>query len=227
MHIAQLVFLACSLTAASVVFAQIERCGQADAAARAENYAAAVEHYSACLTVPLMPSSEARALTLRAQAYGELKQFDRALSDQKEALSIEKPRDVWPLVMLSVYYRGLNDYEPALAALRDAMKLDEDGPGTGPGMAVHYHMGQTLHAMGRFKEAIESYTLGIPKQPDYGYALYRRALAYEALGNREMAKRDLFRVTELEPRDGYEAHIAAKLKEYGFSVRKVRSEKLN
>jgi tetratricopeptide (TPR) repeat protein len=225
-RIARLVFFAFALSAASAVFAQIERCRQGDAAAQAENYAAAAEHFSACLTARLTPSSRARALMFRAQAYGELKQFDRALSDQKEALSIEAPGNVWPLVMLSVYYRGLKDNEAALEALRGAMKLDEDGPGTGPGMAVHYHMGQTLHAMGRFKEAIEIYTLGIPKQPDYGYALYRRALAYEALGDRDMAKRDLFRASELEPREGYEADVAAKLKEYGFAVRKIRPEQL-
>jgi len=87
--------------------------------------------------------------------------------------------------------------------------------------------GQTLHAIGRYQDAIEVYMRGIPKQPDYGYALYRRALAYEAVGDREMAKRDLFRAAELEPRDGYEADVAAKLKEYGFTVHKVRSENLN
>jgi tetratricopeptide (TPR) repeat protein len=227
MRVARIASFACSLAAASPVFAQIERCSQADAAFDAENYGLAVTHYSTCLTAKLTLASRARALMFRAQAYGQLKQFDSALSDQRDALSIEAPRNVWPLVMLSVYYRGLKDYESALAALRAAMKLDEDGPGTGPGMAVHYHTGQTLHAMGRFKEAVESYTLGIPKQPDYGYALYRRALAYEALGDRDMAKRDLFRAAELEPREGYEADVAAKLKEYGFAVRKVRNERLD
>lgn len=217
-----------ALSVSTPAHAQIERCIEGDKATRSDNFAAAIEHFTACLeNARLTSGSKAQALRYRALAYGELKQWSRALEDQKESLALDAPRNVWPLVMLSVYHRELKEYEPALAALRAAMSLDEDGPGTGPGMAVHYHMGQTLHAMGRYQDAIEIYTRGIPKQPDYGYALYRRALAYEAVGDREMAKRDLFRAVELEPRDGYEADVAAKLKEYGFAVRKVRSENLD
>lgn len=221
--------LLCGITVVtfSPAHAQIERCIEGDKATQSDNSAAAVEHYTACLdNARLTAASRVRALLNRALAYGELKRWSQALEDQKAGLALEAPRNVWPLVMLSVYHREVKEYEPALAALRAAMSLDEDGPGTGPGMAVHYHMGQTLHAMGRYREAIEVYTRGIPKQPDYGYALYRRALAYEAVGDLEMTKRDLFRVAELEPRDGYEADVAAKLKGYGFTVRKVRSESL-
>ena len=47
------------------------------------------------------------------------------------------------------------------------------------------------------------------------------------MGNREMAKRDLFRATELEPRDGYERDVAAKIQQYGLPVKKVKSEDLD
>lgn len=125
--------------------------------------------------------------------------------------------------MLGAYLREDKNFEQALDALRTAMHFDEDGPGTGPGMAVHYHTAKTLHQMGRYKEAIEMMTKGIPKQPDYGYALFHRALSYEALGDKVQAKRDLFRAAELVPKDGYEPEIAAKLKEYGFII-KVKAE---
>lgn len=133
-------------------------------------------------------------------------------------MEIYPPEDVWPFVMLGAYYRELKQYDLSLAALRDALKYDEDGPNTGPGMAVYYHTGQTLHAAGRYAEAIEAYTIGIPKQPDYGYALYRRALSYEALGDKTQAKRDLFRAAELEPKEGYEEDIKTKFVEYGISA---------
>ena len=48
--------------------------------------------------------------------------------------------------------------------------------------------------------------------------LYRRALAYETLDNRVQAKRDFSRVAELTPKDGYDATIVGKLREYGFVV---------
>ena len=184
--------------------------------AKAENYFAAVGHLSSCLDAKLPPQAHAFVLQTRAQCYSKLGQPDLALRDQKASLEIAAPKDVWPLVMLGVYYRQLKQYDLALAALRDALQYDEDGPGTGPGMAVYYHTGQTLHEAGRYTEAVEAYTRGIPKQPDYGYALYHRALSYEALGDKVQAKRDLFRAAELAPKEGYEKEIQAKLAEYGL-----------
>ena len=213
------------LLAAPAAHAQLESCIKGEEALRGSEFSAAAEHFTICLDKAVLDNNmRAQALSLRAAAFAELGQWQRALEDQQGNIALQAPQDAWPMIMLGAYHRELKQYEPALAALRKAMSLDEDGPGTGPGMAVHYHMGQTLHAMGRYREAVEIYTLGIPKQPDYGYALYRRALSYEALGDRKMAKRDLFRVRELEPREGYEADVAATLKEYGFQVRKLRPD---
>ncbi len=185
----------------------------------AENYDAAIDLLSKCLQRPLRDPARAFALQIRAECHFNLKQPDRALEDQKTSLQLAPPKDVWPLIRLAAYHRELRQYDSALAVLKDALNYDEDGPGTGPGMAVYYHTGQTLHAAGRYAEAIEAYTLGIPKQPDYGYALYRRALAYEALGDKTQAKRDLFRAAELEPKEGYEAEIKTKFAEYGIPLK--------
>lgn len=187
--------------------------------AQLENCSTAVIQLSNCLTRQLPAPAQAFVLQVRAQCYLTLKQPDLALKDQKTSLEIDPPKDVWPFVMLGVYYRELKQYDLSLAALKDALKYDEDGPGTGPGMAVFYHTGQTLHAAGRYEKAIDAYTMGIPKQPDYGYALYRRALSYEALGDKAQAKRDLFRAAELEPKEGYEEDIKAKFAEYDISAR--------
>lgn len=194
-------------------------CQAGISSAKSENCSVAVNQLSSCLTRQLPAPARAFVLQVRAQCYSALKQNELALKDQKLSLEIESPQDVWPFVMLGVYYRELKQYDLSLAALKDALKYDEDGPGTGPGMAVYYHTGQTLHAAGRYSEAIEAYTIGIPKQPDYGYALYRRALSYEALGDKVQAKRDLFRAAELEPKEGYEVDIKAKFAEYGISVK--------
>ena len=189
-------------------------------AARAENCSVAIDHLSRCLTRQMPEPVRSFVLQARAQCYSVLNQPAFALQDQKASLEIETPKNVWPLVMLGAYYRELKQYDLSLAALKEALKYDEDGPGTGPGMAVYYHTGQTLHAAGRYAEAVEAYTVGIPRQPDYGYALYRRALSYEALGDKVQTKRDLFRAAELEPQQGYEPEIKAKLTEYGISVPK-------
>lgn len=195
-------------------------CQAGAASFKAENCFAAVGQLSNCLAMSLPSPARAWVLQMRAQCYSKLKKPDQALQDQNASLQLDSPKDVWPLVMLGVYYRELKQYEASLAALKEALKYDEDGPGTGPGMAVYYHTGQTLHQAGRYAEAIEAYTLGIPKQPDYGYALYRRALAYEAIGDKEQAKRDLYRAAELAPKEGYEDDIKDKLSEYGLSAKR-------
>jgi tetratricopeptide (TPR) repeat protein len=207
----------------SAGFAQPADCADGMNAFQAKNYEAAQAPLSRCLDLQIPPEPRSMILQMRAQSYAETKKFDLAIADQRLAISTLIPQDVWPYVMLGVYYRDAGRLDDSIDALQSAMKLDEDGPGTGPGMAVHYHMAQTFHAAKRYREAIEVMTKGVPKQPDYGYALYQRALAYEAIGDRDQAKRDLFRASELAPKDGYEPEIASKLMEYGFMV-KIRSE---
>ncbi len=213
--------LACiALTAAH---AQPADCQQGLQDIEAKRHSESIEPLTRCLRLQLPSQARAFILQARAHSYAELKRWGAAAEDQQQSILAEKPKDVWAHVMLGAYLREDRKFEAALEALQAAFQFDEDGPGTGPGMAVHYHMAQTLHKAGRYKDAIEIMTKGIPKQPDYGYALYQRALSYEAIGDRVQAKRDLFRAAELTPKEGYEPEIAQKLKEYGFNV-KERSE---
>lgn len=190
---------------------------------QAERFAEAIPSLTECLSVDLPPQVQAAVYEARSVAYRETKQWGLAAADQQAVIQRIPAANAWPYITLGAYLREDGRYDEALAALRRARDFDEDGPGTGPGMAVYYHTAKTLHLAGRHQEAVEAMTLGIPKQPDYGYALYQRALSYEVLGDSLQAKRDLFRAAELVPQDGYEPEIAAKLKAYGFDV-KVRAE---
>lgn len=207
----------------SSVLAQPLECTSALHAFERKEWKLTVDLISQCLSLPLPKSQRAYVLRARGQAHAQLGQFAAALKDQQESMALQKPKDVWPWIDLAIDHRELRQFDEALAALRSAQDYDEDGPGTGPGMAVYYHTGWTFHAAGRYAEAIEAYTKGIQKQAGYGYALYRRALSYEALGDRLQAERDLSRAAELAPKDGYEPEIAAKLKEYGLEVRVRRN----
>lgn len=179
-------------------------------------YHDSINPLSRCLSADLTDEVRAYILGARAYAYGEVSQFEQAMEDQRAFIALQKPQDARPLIMLGMYYRELKQYDKSLEALKTANEY-------GSGMGIYYHTGLTLHQAGRYKEAIEAYTKGIPKQPNYAYVFYRRALSYEAVEDRDRARRDFSRAFELVPKDGYEAEIAAKLNEYGFSP-KVKSQ---
>jgi tetratricopeptide (TPR) repeat protein len=203
-------------------------CNEGVRYAKASNYDEAINKYSICLAdSTLSVSDRARALRNRALAYSEKVEFDAALKDQTLALQLELPKNAWPFVMKSRYLRELKRYDEAIAALALAEQLDEDGPGTGPGMAVRYHKGQALHLLGKFDEAIAAYSVGLTKQPTYAYAYYRRGLAFEKKGERDHAKMDFEKAVELEPNEGFEADVAAKLKEYGLKPKKTQNVRLD
>jgi len=200
-------------------FAQPAECQAGMKAYVAKTYDEALPSLAQCLSLPIPSEARSLILQVRAEVYGAQEKWALAIGDQQAAIAAIPPKNAWPYVMLGAYFRKAHRLDESIAALQTAMTFDEDGPGSGPGMAVHYHMAQTLHEAKRYREEIEVLTKGIPKQPDYAYALYQRALAYEALDDRDQAKRDLFRASEIAPKDGFPPAIAAKFAEYGFHVK--------
>jgi len=202
----------------STIYAQsLADCRSGFEAMKKEDYKAAIGPLTKCSSLQLPTEAQAQVLQARAQALNEIGRHSEALEDQKKSLSLAKPDTVWPLVMLAVYHRDLKQYREALAALAEARNYDEDGPGTGPGMAVGYHTGWTLQEQGEHARAIEVFTSSIPKQPDYGFVFYRRALSYEAIGDKVHAKEDIAKAYELVKPDAYDPELLGKLKEYGYA----------
>lgn len=188
-------------------------------ALRLANVQLASSQLTTCLQLDLTGPVRAYILQSRARAYRALNNTAAAIEDQKASLTASQPYDVWPFIMLSAYYRDQKQYNDAIETLKQALKFDEDGPGTGPGMAVYYHTGLTLSAMGKYHEAIDAFNKGIPKEPNYGHAYFARAIAYELLANRSQAKQDLTKASELIPAAEYNRFIVAKFKEYGIPMK--------
>lgn len=159
---------------------------------------------------------DALALQGRAKSLAKTGDLTRAIQDQKLFIAVRKPTDSWPLIALATYYRDSKQYELSLAALKEAAKYDEDGPGKGPGMSVFYHTGWTLQLMGRDAEAIRAFTTGIPKQPDYYWARVKRALSYEKIGERDKALQDLKEAAAHIKEKNRDDELRKKLAEYGL-----------
>lgn len=156
------------------------------------------------------------ALQSRAKSFAKTGDLTRAIQDQKMSIAVEKPTGVWPLITLATYYRDSKQYDLSLATLKEDLKFDEDGPGKGPGMSVYYHLGWTLQLMGRDAEAIQAFTTGIPRQPDYYWARVKRALSYEKIGERDKALQDLKEAAAHIKEKDRTDDLRKKLAEYGL-----------
>lgn len=181
------------------------------------DYSGALISADNCLMLPLNRPYKVFMLRTRADIHSYLGSPLLAIEDQLISLRLEEAKDVWPWVLLGAYYREAKRFNESISALSIAHNYDEDGEGTGPGMAVFYHTGLTYYEAGEYQQAIEAFSEGVPKQPDYGWVFYHRALAYEALGDKTQAKEDLSKARELIPLEGYNTDLERKFTEYGLN----------
>lgn len=134
------------------------------------------------------------AYRFRGQIFLESGRYEEAVLDFQREWALIVPKVTWDALPLAIALRKTDRLQEAMNQLEQASSLDEDGPSSGPGMAYHYHLGQTLYALGRYQEAYNAYTSGISKQPDYFWVYLARAEASKAMGNRDEEKRDVARV---------------------------------
>lgn len=179
-------------------------------------FSAALPHLNRCMSLALPKSVRAPVLRDRAFVLSALGMPNQAAQDQLIFIQLSTVDSVWPYVMLGYYYRVAKQYVLALDALQKAKAYDEDGPGTGPGMAVYYHTGKILYDTGRFHEAIDAFSEGISKQVDYGLIYYFRAKAYEALNMGDQARGDYKKSKQLISPDDYNDELIQAFKKYGL-----------
>lgn len=192
-----------------------------DAIAR-QAFSTALSHLTRCLEAKGLSDRDiAAAQQMRATAHSNTGNPLMASEDYRRSLGLRPPDVAWDLLPLGIYLREAGKHAESLEVMRRALKLDEDGPGSGPGLAVFFHLGWTLHELRRFEEAIKAYGMGIPKQPRFEGVYLRRAPAHEALGNRESARADLVRIIAIGAAKGLDPAEAPyeyrkKFAEYGL-----------
>jgi len=181
--------------------AQSAACESGQAAVLNKLFATALSLLTRCLEARGMSDRNlAAVLHMRASAYANTGDPVKASEDYRESLGIKPAEIAWDLIPLGIYLRDAGQHGQSLEVLHEALHLDEDGPGSGPGMAVYFHLGWTLHELRRFAEAIDAYTKGIGKQPGFEGIYLRRALSSEAMGERGKARMDLLKIMDI----GYE-----------------------
>jgi tetratricopeptide (TPR) repeat protein len=170
-------------------------CESGTRAAREGRHEEAVTAIASCLAQKgLSDMTRAHALQSRAWSHSSLSQYPLAVADQEAAFKLRPAADYREFINYAVYLRHVGRHEHSLYAVMSAQKVQG---GSKPRMMTQYHMGWALLELGRHKEAVEAFTEGIPDQPDFAYVYWRRGLAYEALGDKQLAARDFERCAQL------------------------------
>lgn len=81
----------------------------------------------------------------------------------------------------------------ALSHFLQTLSLETDHP------KAHYRVGQLLNSNKQFKEAIDHFKKALERQPDHVNSLIGIAIAYEAVGHKELAIENLERAYYLDP----------------------------
>jgi tetratricopeptide (TPR) repeat protein len=202
--------------------AQMLACTSGRDAIERRAFSTALSHLTRCLEGEALSMREVAALLhLRATAHAETGDPLAASEDYRRSLGIRPAQIAWDLIPLGIYLRLAGRNEDSLEVLQQALALDEDGPGTGPGVAAYFHYGWTLHEMKRYAEALDAYAKGIAKEPGFEGSYLRRALSHEAMGERGRARADIVKVLEIGRQRGLDPAAApdeyrSKFLEYGL-----------
>ena len=129
---------------------------------------------------------------LRAIAYGQLREWRRALDDWDKRLEL-RPDDSIAISQRAGVRCELKDYAGALEDYGTLMRLQPSDllPVYGSGF-VHFMAGEYSKAISFFDRAIHI-------KRDYAKAYYMRGFAHYRLGHREEAEKDLQRAMSINP----------------------------
>ena len=130
----------------------------------------AIKMLSDCLAS--WPDAPARyralILKMRSGAYGQQKDYKRAIADREESFRLMPPRDGWEIIGLASSYRDNGQPERAVELLRKIIKDNwrHSGMGTPRGMPRGYHLGGALIHLPQREGAAEAYSEGRSYQQD-------------------------------------------------------------
>jgi tetratricopeptide (TPR) repeat protein len=179
---------ACSRDAPSVA------CEYGTNAAREGKYDEAVKLISTCLaSAGVSDTLRADALKARAWSYSNLSQHALAVDDQEKAFKLRPPANYLEFINYASYLRRVGRYQDSLDAVLAAERIEAGKVS----MMTQYNKGWSLLELRRYKDAVDAFSKGVPGQPDFAFVYWRRGLAYEALGERQLAERDFEQCAEL------------------------------
>jgi tetratricopeptide (TPR) repeat protein len=191
--------------------------GRGDAYSAKKEYARAIANYTEAIRI------DPKGITYykdRARAYSAQKDFARAIADYDRVFEIRGTVPFEDFVGRAFVYRESGNFPAALDDLQRAKALIAayKGSDPSPAMTYYFNLGRTLHAMGKYDDAIAAFSAGMPEQPDYYWAYYYRALSYEKTGQRDKVVADLTTAAGHIEQKNWSDELRAKLAEYNITA---------
>ncbi|KAF0125496.1 MAG: hypothetical protein FD189_2072 [Elusimicrobia bacterium] len=133
----------------------------------------------------------------RGFAYGELKQYDKAIADFDKAIELN-PEDVHvDYRNRGVAYRKLKQYDKAIADYDKAIELNPKDADT------YHNRGFAYDELKQYDKAIADYNKAIELNPEYADAYFNRGFAYDELKQYDKAIADYDKAIKLNPEYAY------------------------
>ena len=131
----------------------------------------------------------------RGFAYGELKQYDKAIADFDKAIELN-PEDVHvDYRNRGVAYRKLKQYDKAIADYDKAIELNPKDADT------YHNRGFAYDELKQYDKAIADYDKAIKLNPEYAYAYNNRGYTYLWLKKCDKAQTDFKKANKLDAKD--------------------------
>lgn len=155
-----------------------------------ERYDSAVEAYDAAIAIA---PEDVWLWNNRGEAYTRLKQVDKAIFDFKRSISLAPGKSFVPWNNLGKLYYQQQDYELAINAYEEALKVKPDY------LPALIGLGNVQKASGLYYEAAESYNQALAINSDYHEAWYGKGSVAEYLRHFQQAQEYYQRAFQLKP----------------------------
>jgi tetratricopeptide (TPR) repeat protein len=197
----------------------LKHCSNEFEAFKAENYSLVLLESDLCLKKNTLPASlQSLVYGMQAVAYLFAKQYPEAVAAKEKSMQLSVTPQPRANLDLSAMYRGAGNPKKALELVQYNLDngIGEAGKGFGFNMPTYYHLGLTLTDLGQYREAAEAFSTGLQRQPDYAWAYYARGIAYDHLEDREDAKADFMKFSQMANKKYVLEEQMTKLAEYGI-----------
>lgn len=155
----------------------------------------AISYFTEAIKKNPDPPLDYTVYQLRSVSYASIQKYKEAMEDITKSIELDPKQGVGYYKRGQYYLVAFDQPEKALKDFDTAITFGERSA------EVYHYRGAALKKLGRFQEAVESYSLVLKIDPSHYTGLLNRASAYLCLEEYDKALEDQNRILHLYPKD--------------------------